>query len=90
MNKKLGEPTRPVECPLPLDAGVDRQTLACGQLGVDARRVDASRAELLLDLAERDALPYLVDGCPVAEIASLFLQLRSACSPEEGMPKWGR
>ena|SRR5919199_2842862 len=54
-----GSRIRPCGCPLPLDAGVDRQALACGQLRVAGRRVDASVAELLLHLAQRDALPDL-------------------------------
>ena len=65
---KPGEPTRPVECPLPLDAGVDRQALAGGEFGVDGGRVDAGVAELLLDLAQRGALADLIDGCPMAEV----------------------
>jgi hypothetical protein len=47
---------------------VDLQAIASGQLGVDGRRVDAGVAELLLDLAQCDPLPELVDGRSVAEV----------------------
>ena len=49
-------------------AGVHRETVARGQLGVDGSRVDARVAKLLLDLAQRDALPHLINGRAVPKV----------------------
>src|ERR1700730_16545667 len=47
-----------------------REAVARGQLGVDGGRVDARVAKVLLDLAQRDALPDLIDGRAVPKVPS--------------------